>query len=159
MDTKLQTAGTCQDPEKRVLKNKTPEKRHVSRSMGGGGRDRVLLFLENKRLFELVESYLQKMSEAEQLITRRFLTCSLIYRNAQRQGPVTNLKVVEQSLAEGQDTANGTVYVYKVWEHKTCGQFGSANIVVPQDMHTLVCKYINNHRPTPAQGEEDYIYQ
>ena len=102
VDTKLQG----------LAKTKAPEKIYVPSSTGGQGSSSTVL--GEQIPFELVESYLQEMSEAEQLITRRFLMCSLIYRNTQRQGLVTNLKVIEQSLAEAQETANGTVYVYKI---------------------------------------------
>ena len=101
VDTKLQG----------LAKTKAPEERCVPSSKGQGSSSTV----PGEQIpFKLVESYLQEMSEAEQLITRRFLMCSLIYRNAQRQGLVTHLKVIEQSLAKAQETANGTVYVYKV---------------------------------------------
>ena len=95
-----------------LAKIKAPKKRYVPSSTGGQGSSSTV---PGEQIpFKLVESYLQEMSEAEQLITRRFLMCSLIYRNAQRQGLVTHLKVIEQSLAKAQETANGTVYVYKV---------------------------------------------
>ena len=98
VDTKLQG----------LTKTKAPEERCVPSSKGQGSSSTV----PGEQIpFKLVESYLQEMSEAEQLITRRFLMCSLIYGNAQRQGLVTHLKVIEQSLAKAQET---TVYVYKV---------------------------------------------
>ena len=95
-----------------LAKTKAPKKIYVPSSTGGGGQGSSSTVPGEQIPFELVESYLQEMLEAEQLITRRFLMCSLIYRKAQRQGLVTNLKVIKQSLAEAQETANGTVYLY-----------------------------------------------
>ena len=56
-------------------------------------RERVLTFLEDKRLAELVKGYLEKveMNDGEHLTARRYLMCYIMYRNAQRQGPIVNL--------------------------------------------------------------------
>ena len=89
-------------------------------------RGTVIQFLGNERLLQLVKSYIakEKMTEAEQLLTRRFLMCTLVYMNSQRQGPVVNLQLEEQAQATVDTTRGTTRYIYKVWEHKTCGQFG-----------------------------------
>ena len=103
-------------------------------------REKVLTFLEDNRLSELIDGYIRKpeMSEAEQLMSRRFLMCYMVYTNAQRQGAVVNLRLTEQSRAVCHNTKNGeSVFVYKVWQHKTSGQFGSANLVVPEKIHRI----------------------
>ena len=63
-----------------------------------GDRDVVLRFLEHPQLETVVRAYLEKekMEEPEYLLTRRYLMCSLLYKNAQRQGSVVNLRVEEQ---------------------------------------------------------------
>ena len=91
------------------------------RDMFDGGsedRDRVLTFLEDKRLADLVEGYVEKetMTDAEQLIARRYLMCYIVYRNSHRQGAVVNLRIREQQRAIEHKTKSGeTVFVYKVF--------------------------------------------
>ena len=65
--------------------HQAPKERHV--------REKVLTFLEDNRVRELIDGYIRKpeISEAEQLISRRFLLCYMVYTNAQRQGAVVNL--------------------------------------------------------------------
>ena len=41
----------------------------------------------------------------------------------------------------------------QVWQHKTSGTFGSANLVVPEAIHEIVCLYVERHRPTPTTPE------
>ena len=108
-------------------------------------RGTVLKFLEDRRLLDLVKSYVAKdeMTEQEQLITRRFLMCTLVFRNAQREGPVRNLTLEEQGRATSHTTHSGEVMmIYKVWNHKTSGQFGSANIVLSLEIHNIVSAYV-----------------
>ena len=64
-------------------------------------RDVLLKLLTNDQLLHLAKSYISKdtMTDQEQLLSRRFLMCSLPYQNAQRQGPVCNLKRSELSRA------------------------------------------------------------
>ena len=45
-----------------------------------------------------------------------------------------------------------------MWQHKTSGNFGSANIVLPETQHRLICDYIKKHRATPADGFEEYVF-
>ena len=79
--------------------------RHIwlqKRDMFDGGshlRDTVLRFLDDPRLPEVITSYVAKdeMEDGENLMTRRYLMCSLMFKNAQREGPVVNLRVKEQS--------------------------------------------------------------
>ena len=120
----------------------------------------VLKFLENDDLLELVKTYLakDKMESAEHLLVRRFLMCNLMYRNAQRQGPIISMKIAEFEEGREYQTSVETVMVYKVWEHKTITQFGSANLVMPVTFHQLIRDYIRSHRPQPAEGCEDYIF-
>ena len=113
-----------------------------------GGREAVLSFLESKQLQGLVKSYVtkEKLTESKYLLTRQFFMFSLLYKNAQRQGPVVNLRVDEQARATAHSTGGGeSIYIYKVWEHKTSGQFGSANLVVPEELHQLISAYIAKH--------------
>ena len=158
------------------------------RDMFDGGsdlRDKVLEFLDNQHLMEVVSSYVAKeqMDEGERLLTRRFLMCSLMFKNAQREGPVVNLRLGEVRRALCHKTQAGdNVYVYKVWpliycyyvelldsasifplfiqvwQHKTAGQFGSANLVLPEAHHHLVSEYIRKHRPAAAAGCEDFVF-
>ena len=126
-----------------------------------GDRDVVLRFLNNKRLLELVQSYIAKdtLTEQEQVLSRRFIMCSVLYQNAQRQGPVCNLKKEELARAKKHTAAaGGDVYVYRVWEHKTNGQFGSAHLVVPTAIHDLVEEYAARHRPSPQPENEEYVF-
>ena len=91
------------------------------RDMFDGGsdlRDKVLEFLDNPHLMDVVSSYVAKeeMDEGEKLLTRRFLMCSLMFKNAQREGPVVNLRLGEVKRALCHKTQAGDdVYVYKVW--------------------------------------------
>ena len=80
-------------------------------------RDKVLTFLDDARLQELVQGYItkDKMEEGENLMARRYLMCCLVYKNAQRQGAVVNLRVSEVERAVCHRTKSGDdVYVYKV---------------------------------------------
>ena len=89
---------------------------------GSGLRDNVLKFLDDPRLLEVVSSYLKKpeMEEGESLIARHYLMCSLMFKNAQRQGAVVNLRIAEVERAVRHETQSGSIiYVYKVC-HATC---------------------------------------
>lgn len=100
---------------------KTLQKEHQTiRVKKKRDREAVLAFLFNKQLFSLVEGYLQKeeMSVEEQLLTRRFLMGNLLYRNAQRQGAVINIKMWEIELGMVHKTSSEEVMVYKVWTIK-----------------------------------------
>lgn len=92
-------------------------------------REAVLAFLFNKQLFSLVEGYLQKeeMSVEEQLLTRRFLMGNLLYRNAQRQGAVINIKMWEIELGMVHKTSSKEGMVYKVWTIKQLVFFCQCN--------------------------------
>ena len=62
------------------------------------------------------------MTEAENLMARRFLMCYIVFRNAQRQGAVVNFRLSELSRAVSHEMKTAeTVYIYKVWQHKTLG--------------------------------------
>ena len=85
--------------------------------------------------------------------------CSLLYRNAQRQGPICNLRLEEQARATSHETSNGEVmYVYKVWEHKTSGNFESENLVVPECLHGLITGYVEKHCPAAATDCGEYVF-
>ena len=60
-------------------------------------RDRVLEFPDDLRLTKVVSGY-EEMEEGEKLMTR-FLMCSMMFNNAQRQGAVVNLQVSEVKRA------------------------------------------------------------
>ena len=64
-------------------------------------RDRVLTLLDDDRLAEFVSGYLHQteMTESESLMARRYLMCHIMYKNAQRQGTVVNLRLSELSRA------------------------------------------------------------
>ena len=65
-------------------------------------RDRALQFLNDPRLTEVVAKYVEKdqMEDEEMLIARRYLMCSLMFKNAQRQGAVVNPKPGEPSATK-----------------------------------------------------------
>ena len=67
----------------------------------------------------------------------------------QGQGAVINLKVKKVKNATKHATESGKLVIYKVWEHKTNGVFGSANLVAPLSLHELLHNYISSHRPQP----------
>ena len=48
--------------------------------------------------------------------------------------------------------------MYRVCEHKTSGQFGSAHLVVPAAIHDLIEGYVAKHRPAPQPENEDYVF-
>lgn len=105
---------------------KTLQKEHQTiRVKKKRDREAVPAFLFNKQLFSLVEGYLQKeeMSVEEQLLTRRFLMGNLLYRNAQRQGAVINIKMWEIELGMVHKTSSEEVMVYKVWTIKQLSFF------------------------------------
>ena len=80
-------------------------------------RDRVLALLDDDRLFQLVSGYLaqSEMAEPESLMARRYLMCHIMYKHAQRQGAVVNLRLSELSRAVSHPTKSGDrVHVYKV---------------------------------------------
>ena len=118
-------------------------------------------FLNDPRLEEVIGVYLDKeeVEETKSLMARRFLMCSLMFKNAQRQGAVVNLWLDEYKRAVTHSTKTGeNVYIYKVSHHKTMGHFGSANLVAPENYHHMLGKYINKHRPKPSEGNEDYVF-
>lgn len=104
----------------RSLRKECSVIRLQKRDMFDGGsdlRDRVLEFLDNPRLMEVVTFYVEKeqMDDGENLLTRRYLMCSLMFKNAQREGAVVNLRVQEVNRATCHETKTGeNVYVYKV---------------------------------------------
>ena len=67
---------------------------------------------------DVVSSYVAKeqTDDGEKLLRRRYLMCSLMFKNAQREGPVVNLRLGEVKRALCHKTQGGdNVYVYKVW--------------------------------------------
>ena len=50
------------------------------------------------------------------------------------------------------------LYPLQVWQHKTCGTFGSANLVVVEAIHEVVCLYVEKHRPTPTPESTDFVF-
>ena len=47
--------------------------------------------------------------------------CSLMFKNAQRQGTVVNLRIAEVEREVRHETNSGNiVYVYKVWSDNEC---------------------------------------
>ena len=123
--------------------------------------EKVLSFLGNENLLELMQSCVKKdtLTEQEQLTLRRYLMCKLVYENAQRQGAVVNMKLVELANAKMQTTSNGRkLFVYKVWGHKTSSQFGSANIVTSEEVHEILCTYVEKHRPQPQPQLREYVF-
>lgn len=58
----------------------------------------VLKVLKDRGHLDLVKSYVtkDKMTKQEQLITRGFLMCTLVFRNIQKEGPAKNLTMEEQ---------------------------------------------------------------
>ena len=126
-------------------------------------RDLVLQFLENKPLIELMEGYAARetdLMEEEKLRFRRFLTCSLLFRNAQRQAAVANLTLEENARAVQQPGSAGgeDMTIIKVWDHKTKSSFGHARLVIPARIYRLVQVFIEKARATPAEGCEDYVF-
>jgi hypothetical protein len=122
---------------------------------------KVLSFVRDTKLLALIQSWVQKdtLTEQELLTLRRYLMCRLVYENAQRQGAVVNMKLEEQAQATLHTTSTGKkVYMYKVWEHKTSGQFGSAHIVTPEDVHDILCTYVKKYRPQPLPECSDYVF-
>ena len=61
------------------------------------------------------------------------------------------MATVHQTIAED-------MFVYRVCEHKTPGQFGSANIVLSKKIHDMITGYIAKHRPTPLPENEEYAF-
>lgn len=122
---------------------------------------KVLSFLGNKELLALIQSWAKKdtLTEQEQLTMRRYLMCRLVYENAQRQGAVVNMKLEEQAKPMFQTTSDGKkMCIYKVWDHKTAAQFGSANIVTSEEVHNILCTYIEKYRPQPQPEYSEYIF-
>ena len=48
--------------------------------------------------------------------------------------------------------------IYKVWNHKTSGQFRSANIVLPLEIHNIISAYVDKHRPTPQDEFAQLVF-
>ena len=122
---------------------------------------KVLSFLGDKKLLAQIQSWVKKdtLTEQEQLTVRRYLMCKLIYENAQRQGAVVNMKLEEQAKATPHTTSDGRkLYMYKVWDHKTASHFGSAHIVTPEEVHEILCIYVEKHRPQPQPECSEYVF-
>ena len=82
-----------------------------------------------------------------------------MFKNAQHQGAVVNLRIDESHRVISHSTKSGEkVYIYKVSQHKTMGHCGSANLVAPETNHKLLEKYIEKHQPMPSVGNEDYVH-
>ena len=129
----------------------------------GGQREMVLQFLENTQLIEVVEEYVSREGELlpeEKLRLRRFLTCSLLYRNCQRQSAVSNLTLAEYESAVQHDITTGQepVTIFKVWEHKTNTSFGHARLMIPTRAYNLIQGYTEKARATPTEGCESYVF-
>ena len=113
VETKIK--GICKS-----LRKECSSIRLQKRDLFDGGsdlRDRALQFLNDPRLTEVVAKYVEKdqMEDEEMLIARRYLMCSLMFKNAQRQGAVVNLQIAEARRAICHQTKAGDdVYIYKV---------------------------------------------
>ena len=120
----------------------------------------LLKVLRSEHLQKLIESYIVKdsLTESSVLLVRRFLTGSLLFCNAHRQGAVVNLCLHEQRNASCHTASWGDdVVIYKVREHKT-NTVGSVNLVALKRMHSMINRYIEHHRPHPLEGFTDYVF-
>ena len=61
-------------------------------------------------------------------------------------------------MATVHPTVKEDTIIYCVWEHKTSGQNGSANIVLSTEIHDLITDYIAKHRPKPLPENEEYVF-
>lgn len=82
--------------------------------------------------------------------------CYAIYTNAQRQGSVLNMTLSEVSRAAAYTRGFTTFHTISVWEHKTTSSFGSAKIVLPEWVFTLLKEYIRKFRE--GCSEEDLVF-
>ena len=80
----------------------------------------------------------------------------MLYTNAQRPGAVMNMTIGEVRAAEAVNRCSTTFFRIRVWEHKTTASFGSAAIVVPLGIYTMLKSYIECVR---REGEdEDLVF-
>ncbi len=122
---------------------------------------KVITFLGNKKLLTQFQALANKdtLTAWEQLNLRRYLVCKLVYENSQRTGTVINMKLEELARARCHTTSDGRImFVYKVWEHKTSAQFGSANIVAPEHLHESLLSYVDKHRPHPQPENKEFVF-
>ena len=72
--------------------------------------------------------------------------CYAVYTNAQRQGIVLNMTIAEMKRAAVFRRGFTSFYTISVWEHKTTGSFGSAKVVLPEWVFSLLKKYVEQYR-------------
>ena len=82
--------------------------------------------------------------------------CYAVYTNAQRQGIVLNMTIAEVKRAAVITRGFTTFYTISVWEHKTKTSFGSAKVVLPEWVFTLLKKYIDDFRG--EYTDEDLVF-
>ena len=115
-------------------------------------RDKVLEFLDNARLLEVVTKYIEKdeIEDGEALFAQRHLMCALMFKNAQRQGAVVNLRLCE---VQRSGKSNNTHILYTAANPAGQSAF-SRSPVREEQQHTLI------HRSKPCQPdqEETHVY-
>ena len=85
-------------------------------------------------------------------MAHRYLLCYMLYTNAQRPGAVMNMTIGEVQAAEAVHRCSTTFYRIRVWEHKTTASFGSAGIIVPSGIYSMLRSYIECVR---QEGEDE----
>ena len=101
----------------------------------------VSSLLISEQLREKIHGVLvqENLRMEEKLFVRRYITTCLIYRNAHRPGAITNMMLAEW---EAHTTSGNDGAVVSVKDHKTRASHGSANVVVPEHILSLIPTYI-----------------
>ncbi len=104
----------------------------------------VLAFLDGKENQDKVKAIMgrEEISPDEKLLIRRFITVNIVYRNAQRQGAVTNMTMLEFEARRKVESSCGSFYVVSVHDHKTAALYGSARVIVTEEVASLIPTYI-----------------
>ena len=70
----------------------------------------------------------------EYIYCRRYLIMQLLYQNSQRSGTVTNMTMEEAKVAKQVKSDNEDFLLVVVKNHKTSMMYGSAKVVISEDV-------------------------
>lgn len=87
---------------------------------------------------------------------RNFLMTSLLLYNAQRAGPIREMRVCDFRDAERQDSDNS--YVVSMIDHKTALWKGPAFVVFSAKLHAAAKAYIQHVLRNTRAGDEGYMF-
>ena len=84
----------------------------------------------------------EDMSDRDKLFFRRYLTTTIVLKNAQRAGAIINLTMEEWERASQIESKVEPYLVVRVADHKTASSHGSARLVIQADLVPYIERYI-----------------